>query len=120
MDILWLIADFALGFYLGITAMRAWQRYNLIATLKELGFDIDMIQDATDRLNSQLADVDDMIELPITLEQHSGQLYAYRKDTSEFLAQAPDIEQLKAAIGQKLNHSVRLVIAEGDGADLVQ
>jgi hypothetical protein len=120
MDILWLIADFALGFWLGARLMKAWQRYNLIATLKELGFDIDMIREVTDIINSQLADADGMIEIPITLEQHGGQLYAYRKDTSEFLAQAPDLEQLKTAVGLKLKHSVRLVIADEDGADLVR
>jgi len=100
--------------------MRAWHKHTLILTLKELGFDTDMIREATDRINSRLPDADGMIEISIKLEQHGGQLYAYRKDTSEFLAQAPNLEQLKTVIGHNLKHSVRLIIADEDGADLVR
>ena len=100
--------------------MRAWQRYTLISVLKELGFDNDMIQAATDKINSQMPDADGFIEISVRVEKHSDQLYAYRKDTDEFLAQGQDIEQLKVLIGQKVRRSVRLIITDEDGADLVR
>lgn len=119
-DIWTLILVFVAGFLLGARLMKLWHRHNLIVTLNEIGFDTDMIREATARLNRQLPTTDHMIDIVITVEQHDGQLYAYRKDTSEFLAQAPNLEQLKTVIGLQLKHSVRLIIADEDGADLVR
>lgn len=121
MNDLWtLILVFVGGFWLGARLMKAWHRYNLLVILNEIGFDTDKIREATARLNSQQTNTDGMIDIAITVEQHDGQLYAYRKDTSEFLAQAPNLEQLKTVIGLQLKHSVRLIIADEDGADLVR
>lgn len=120
MDVIWGMVIFAVGFYLGATAMRAFHRHNTVQILQELDIDTDTLKKVTAKIKSGYPGEDGFIEISIRLERHSDQLYAYRKDTDEFLAQAPDLEQLKTAIGQKVRHSVRLVINDEDGADLVQ
>ena len=55
----------------------------------------------------------------ITLEQKGNQIFAYRKDDSTFLGQGHDKESLITAIAHRMK-DVRLVIAEEDGADLLQ
>ena len=55
----------------------------------------------------------------ITLEQQGNQIFAYRKDDSTFLGQGHDKESLITAIAHRMK-DVRLVIAEEDGAELLQ
>jgi hypothetical protein len=58
-------------------------------------------------------------DLEITIEQHSNTLYAYRKDTAEFLAQGATRDELIKVISSKVSN-VTLVIAEADGAALIK
>jgi hypothetical protein len=58
-------------------------------------------------------------DLEVTIEQHSNTLYAFRKDTSEFLAQGKDREELIAMISKQVSN-VTLIIAEADGAALIK
>jgi hypothetical protein len=57
--------------------------------------------------------------LEITIEQHSNTLYAYRKDTAEFLAQGTTRDELIKMISEKVS-GVTLIIAEADGAALIK
>jgi hypothetical protein len=57
--------------------------------------------------------------LEITLEQHQGVLYAYRKDNQQFLGQGADREGLIDSISKRMDN-VRLIIDQADGADLLQ
>ena len=61
---------------------------------------------------------DDMPTLEIRLEQHNDVLYAYRKDTGQFLGQGATKELLIERMGQDLQQ-VRLLISRDDGAALV-
>lgn len=76
----------------------------------------------TDR---QLIDLRDKIDedaaiVEIKLEQHLGQLYAYRKDTEEFLGQGTDREQLINAVKTRFTGKTTVVIREQDGAELIK
>ncbi len=62
---------------------------------------------------SQLAVVE------VKLEQHSGTILAYRKDTDQFLGQGTDREALIARLTENLT-PCRVIIAQEDGADLLQ
>ena len=62
---------------------------------------------------------DELTVVEITLEQQGNQIFAYRKDDSTFLGQGHDKESLIDAIAHRMK-DVRLVIAEEDGADLLQ
>jgi hypothetical protein len=64
-------------------------------------------------------DADELTVVEITLAQQGNQIFAYRKDDSTFLGQGHDKESLIAAIAHRMK-DVRLVIAEEDGADLLQ
>lgn len=120
MDAIWLMVVFAVGFYLGATAMRAFQRHTTVQTLKELNLDTDTLRKVTDKIKSEYPGEDGYVEIRIKVEQQGDQIYAYRKDTDEFLGQAANAEELKDVIAKKVKRAVRLVIAEEDGADYVQ
>lgn len=53
----------------------------------------------------------------IKLEQHQGQIYAFRKDNDQFLGQGQDRDSLISALKIRMNN-VRLIIDEG--GDLLQ
>jgi hypothetical protein len=55
----------------------------------------------------------------VTIEQHQGVLYAYRKDTKQFLGQGTDQAGLIDSISKRMT-DVRLIIDSADGADLLQ
>lgn len=55
----------------------------------------------------------------VKLEQHQGQIYAFRKDTDTFLAQGADRESLIERLNQTMK-PCRVLIAREDGADLLQ
>lgn len=57
--------------------------------------------------------------IEIRLEQHHGQIYAYRLDTDQFLGQGPDRDALIQRLTENLTN-VRLIVAEENGADLLQ
>lgn len=57
--------------------------------------------------------------IEVRLEEHQGQLYAFRKDTDQFLGQGSDRDSLVQHISQRLKN-VKLEISRDDGADLLQ
>ena len=84
-----------------------------------------------EKLESIMDDLRDEIESPgraeeesfpkieVRIEQHNGQMYAYRKDTEQFLGQGVDRESLLKIIAEKMSN-VTLVIREEDGAALIK
>lgn len=60
-----------------------------------------------------------LIEVEVTLEQHHGQLYAFRKDTDTFLGQGADGDALIDRLNQTMK-PCRVVIRKEDGAELLQ
>jgi hypothetical protein len=70
-------------------------------------------------VNQNAADGDSLTPLEVTLEHDQGMIYAYRKDTKQFLGQGTDREGLISSISQRMDN-VRLIIDSADGADLLQ
>lgn len=54
----------------------------------------------------------------VKLEQHGSQIYAYRKDTDQFLGQGTDRDSLIARLNQTMR-PCRVLIAKEDGAELL-
>ena len=120
------IIAFAFGWYAG-----SWVTTHLLALsfrqiLTDLGVKNEQLRKlATDvgielpAVNADTADGDRLTPLEITLEQHQGVLYAYRKDTKQFLGQGTDREGLIDSISKRMT-DVRLIIDQQDGADLLQ
>ena len=55
----------------------------------------------------------------IRIEQHQGQLYAYRKSDDHFLGQGTDKDTLIKRLKQQFQKDTKLVITEEDGAKYI-
>ena len=122
--LLLIIIGFIVGFYVGKILMRAHLTMAYILLLKDLGVkEEDMIK-LKERLakgieeNDAEDEEDDMPVVRIKIEQHSNTLYAFRKDTDEFLGQAATAEDLIHCLGAKVKHA-RLLVSKEDGGDFM-
>jgi hypothetical protein len=59
-------------------------------------------------------------EIAITIEQAAGQLYAYRKETGEFIGQGTDKDALLARLIQQFPQGARLILTDEDGAEFIK
>jgi hypothetical protein len=84
--------------------------------LRQLATDVGVELPA---VNENTQDGDRLTPLEITLEQHQGVIYAYRKDTKQFLGQGQDSQTLIERLNQNLT-PCKVVVAKEDGADLLQ
>ena len=58
-------------------------------------------------------------EIPVKIEQHQGQLYAFRVDNDAFLGQGADRESLIKRLTETMN-GVRLTISEENGSKYIK
>lgn len=119
---------FALGCVIGSAVRAYWMSLTFREILRDLGVTEQQLRQLAARNGIEMAP-----ELPrdsitgtvtvtpieIRLEQHHGQIYAYRLDTDQFLGQGPDRDALIQRLTENLTN-VRLIIAEEHGADLLQ
>jgi len=120
------VVAFVFGWYIGskitthLLALSFRQILNDLGVtndqLRKLARDVDL--DLPD-VNASTASGDQLTPLEIILEQHQGVLYAYRKDTKQFLGQGTDQEGLIDSISKRMT-DVRLIIDSSDGADLLR
>jgi hypothetical protein len=117
---------FAFGWYAG-----SWVTTHLLALsfrqiLNDLGVKNEQLRKLALDVGVDVPDVNEntatgvtLVPLEVTIEQHQGVLYAYRKDTKQFLGQGTDREGLIDSISKRMT-DVRLIIDTADGADLLQ
>ena len=132
-NVIALIIVFALGWYLGSRLQYLLDRITFKSILDDLGVTGKQLRDLAERgelavlndlddipaVNANTQDGDRLTPLEITLEQHQGVIYAYRKDTKQFLGQGTDQAGLIDSISKRMT-DVRLIIDSQDGADLLQ
>jgi hypothetical protein len=114
---------FILGCVISARITNTWNRQVFREILRDLGIkDSDLFDLA--KKNGMLLDIDE--ELPedstvvaVKLEQHDGQIYAFRKDTDQFLGQGQDADSLIKRLTENLN-PCRVIVAKEDGADLLK
>jgi hypothetical protein len=120
METLWIITALIVGIYLGWRINDALTRLTFKTMIEEAGItpkDLDQFLDHhKDRLDQSK---DELEPLEVVLEQHGDQIYAYRKSDDTFLAQGHDRKELIDRLTQRLSN-VKLIIAQEDGADLIQ
>jgi hypothetical protein len=121
-----ILIAFAAGWYAG-----SWITTHLLALsfrqiLTDLGVKNEQLRKlATDvgvelpAVNQNTADGAQLTPLEVTIEQHQGVLYAYRKDNQQFLGQGTDQQGLVDSISKRMT-DVRLIIDTADGADLLR
>jgi hypothetical protein len=117
MDMLDLIVVFAVAFYLGHKLSSLWQQWTFARILDDLGVKPERLKALIDE--DAAAESDGLARLEVRVEQHQGVLFAYRTDTEEFLGQGTDKQTLVDSIARRLR-DVRLVIHEGQGAELLR
>jgi hypothetical protein len=120
------VIAFAFGWYAG-----SWVTTHLLALsfrqiLNDLGVKNSQLRQLAENVGVELPDVnqntatgEELTPLEITLEQHQGVIYAYRKDNQQFLGQGTDQAGLIDSISKRMT-DVRLIIDQQDGADLLQ
>ena len=120
------IVAFVFGWYAG-----SWVTTHLLALsfrqiLNDLGVKNSQLRQLAENVGLELPDVNQntadgntLTPLEVTIEQHQGVLYAYRKDNQQFLGQGTDRQGLVDSISKRMT-DVRLIIDQQDGADLLQ
>jgi hypothetical protein len=112
----------AIGLAVGIWVTDRFHRRIMRDFLEAMNFSEKDLARLQQRLQQKLANVNDPEELPVLevkIEEHSGVLFAFRKDTDQFLGQGPDRDALIDRLKENLTN-VRLIIDKEDGADLLQ
>jgi hypothetical protein len=125
MDIIDLVIVFVAAFWLGWKVQEKIMFYTMAEmfrkagiTNKELDKFINHWKDDLDEPEEVEVDENGYEIVPIKIEQHGEVLYAFRKDDDQFLGQGDSKESLIRRLGEKLV-GIRLVIEEGDGAELI-
>jgi len=114
-----IIIALIIGFAIG---MRVSSWINAVVTkqiLQDLGI---KDQDILNLIKKDLKEEQQEEELEVVevkLEQHQGQIFAYRKDNDQFLGQGSTGDALIEHISKRMNN-VKLNISQEDGADLLQ
>ena len=121
-----LVLAFAAGWYLGSTVTTHLLALSFRQILQDLGIKNEQLRQlARDvgadipAVNQNTAHGEELTPVEVTIEQHQGVLYAYRKEDQQFLGQGTDREGLIASVTKRLQ-GVRLKISDQDGADLLQ
>ena len=119
-----LIVIFAFGWYIGSKVQFWLDQITFKHILEDLGVTNKQLtgliaQDLAPDVNASTADGNQLTPLEITLEQHQGVIYAYRKDNQQFLGQGTDQQGLIDSISKRMT-DVRLIIDQADGADLLR
>lgn len=112
-----LLIVFAVGFWLGHRMATLIHIMSFKKILDELGIKrsdmlrlaarngLDLPEEQQPKSTAEIVDV--------KLEQHQGQIYAFRKDNDQFLGQGTSRDDLIAAMAQRMK-GVRLTVVEGD------
>jgi hypothetical protein len=121
-----LVVVFAFGWYIGSKITAHFLAFSFRQILDDLGVTNDQLRKLARDADLDIPDVnastesgDTLTPLEIVLEQHQGVLYAYRKDTKQFLGQGTDQTTLVDSISKRMT-DVRLIIDSQDGADLLR
>jgi len=101
------------GIWIGKTVTNVINQW----TFRQILDDLDVSDKALEQLRDRDAAVPTNI-VEIKLEQHQGQLYAFRKDNDQFLGQGPDREQLITRLQREFSKGTTVVVR--DGADLIK
>ena len=122
--IITIIIAFAVGWFLGSRIQWFLDQITFKQILDDLGVTSQQLTqlintDDAPAVNDDTADGKELTCLEVTLEQHQGVIFAYRKHDQQFLGQGTDQAELIQSIRNRLQ-GVRLKISELDGADLLQ
>lgn len=125
MDMTELFIVAALGIFIGWQASKRVHLDGFRQLLRALKITEEDLRRAMIKVQSpgwQLDDVEgtkDPTVVDVKLERVGTQIFAYRKSDDRFLAQGSDADSLIARLNENLT-PCRVVVAQEDGADLLQ
>jgi len=103
-----------LGVIIGWRLNAAFTRFTMFSIMRDMGITEKQLKDQMQKYEGETkTPEDELTTIEVTLEQHQGQIYAFRKDTDAFLGQGRDRDSLIDDLKSKMNN-VRLVIVEGN------
>ena len=124
-DLVYLLVGLGIGFAIGFKVADHIHQTLIADIFRRAGVTPDDLQRVMNDLKTEIGeDIEDLdpSEFPkveVKIEQHGGQIYAFRKDNDQFLGQGTDRESLLKIVAEKFTN-VTLVIREEDGAALVK
>ena len=119
-DLILLIIAFAAGAFVGWRVNNHLHLTVLSDILERAGVTPERLEQINADMEKEVNGEEDDDRIEIRIEQHSGVLYAYRKDTEEFIGQGTDKEALLARLVDKFPTGARLVVDEANGAQLIK
>jgi len=125
MDMTELFIVAALGIFIGWQASKRVHLDGFRQLLRALKITEEDLRRAMIRVQSQEWQLDepegtkDPAVVDVKLERVGTQIFAYRKSDDRFLAQGTDADSLIARLNENLT-PCRVVVAQEDGADLLQ
>lgn len=119
--ILLLISVFVLGCYIGWKVQEKLMFMTMMDMFAQAGVtnkDLDKFVSHWKKEFDAEDEVDERDTVEIKVEQHGAELYAFRKDNQEFIGQGNSKESLITRLGETMTGK-KLLISEGDGAELI-
>ena len=113
------IALVIFGFIVGYLMGKAVANWTNTLAFREILKDLGVNDADIQKLREKPTDDDELDQLEVKIEQHQGQLYAFRLDNEQFLGQGASREELIESLKGKLNN-VRVIVSEEHGAKLIQ
>lgn len=118
------LLSFLFGFAVGGAVKGLTQAMAFYEIMKKLGVTEQQLRDLAEKegIEPQAESRDRSTDRPVIevrLEQHNGQIYAYRRDNSQFLGQGTDRDTLIQHLDQTFARGARLIVREDEGAALL-
>ena len=119
-DAILLVIAFVAGAFVGWRVNNHLHLTVLSDILDRAGVTPERMEQISAEMEREVNDEEQDSGIEIRIEQHSGVLYAYRKDTEEFIGQGTDKDVLLARLVDRFPKGARLVVDEADGAGLIK
>lgn len=121
------VAFFSVGWLIGAKVTQALLGRAFGEILKDLDINADHLKKLADRYGMKLAKIEtdettgeEQEVVEVKIEQHHGELYAFRKSDDKFLGQGANREELIERLKHEFSGTVKMIVREADGADLIK
>jgi predicted nucleic acid-binding Zn-ribbon protein len=120
MDILLIILAVALGFVIGWRVNEHIHQSILTDILKRAGVTAEDLEKALDKLSTEIDETpDSTTKVYVKVERVNDQIFMFRKDTNEFLAQGTTAQDLLDSLTKRFK-DMEFTITKEDGAELLK
>jgi hypothetical protein len=124
MEFLIFLAGMVIGGFFGAKISTVFHVLAFRNILKELGISDSQLKKLAEsnglKIDSEPEQEPQEEICEVRIEQHSGILYAFRKEDDKFLGQGKDRDTLIERLKSEFAGNAKLVIREEDGADLIK